>query len=627
MKKVTLANRLRYEFDNTISRGPAGLVLWLAIISAVLVLAASFFVFIRADDSDKDLPLIVWNLLFQTLTPNPVDSKAGSITFLGAMLFTTFGSLLLVSVFIGILTNAIDHRIQDLRKGHSFVIESNHTLILGWSPQIFTIVSELVEANANVDRPCIVILADKDKVEMEDEIRAKIGSTGHTRIVCRTGSPLDPTDLEIVNPHSARSIIVLAPETDDPDTHIIKTILALTNNPNRKSEPYHIVTEIQDPKNMDVVRMVGRQDVQPILIGDLISRITVQTCRQSGLSVVYTELLNFAGDEIYFKEEPALVGQTFGDALFAYEDSSVIGLQRKDASVQLKPAMDTRIQAGDKIIAISEDDDTIKLSLLEDREIDTRAIQTPNPGEPKPERTLILGWNEGGQCILRELGEYVVPESETMVVANTPGVQDQIMAVPFKNQTVTFQSSDTTDREILEALDVPTYNHIIVLSYADTLDAQEADARTLITLLHLRDMSDKCGKSFAIVSEMLDVRNRQLAEATRADDFIVSNQLVSLMLSQLSENKYLGPVFDDLFDPAGSEIYLKPVENYVRPGIPVNFYTVLEAARCRNEVALGYRLWREAHSSEKSYGVVVNPIKSNQVTFEAQDKIIVLAES
>ena len=32
--------------------------------------------------------------------------------------------------------------------------------------------------------------------------------------------------------------------------------------------------------------------------------------------MVYTELLNFEGDEIYFSEQPALVGKTLGEALF-----------------------------------------------------------------------------------------------------------------------------------------------------------------------------------------------------------------------------------------------------------------------------------------------------------------------
>ena len=99
------------------------------------------------------------------------------------------------------------------------------------------------------------------------------------------------------------------------------------------------------------------------------------------------------------------------------------------------------------------------------------------------------------------------------------------------------------------------------------------------------------------------------------------------MLAQVSENKYLSPVFADLFDPEGSEIYLKAVETYVETGRALNFYTVVEAARQRNEVAIGYRLKRDAHDAAKSYGVVVNPDKSKKITFDAGDKVIVLAES
>jgi len=85
-------------------------------------------------------------------------------------------------------------------------------------------------------------------------------------------------------------------------------------------------------------------------------------------------------------------------------------------------------------------------------------------------------------------------------------------------------------------------------------------------------------------------------------------------------------VFQDLFDPAGSEIYLKPAEDYVQSGTPLNFYTVIEAARRRNQVAIGYRLQNEAYDAGKSFGVHINPRKSEQVTYSKADKIIVLAE-
>jgi hypothetical protein len=125
---------------------------------------------------------------------------------------------------------------------------------------------------------------------------------------------------------------------------------------------------------------------------------------------------------------------------------------------------------------------------------------------------------------------------------------------------------------------------------------------------------------------MLDDRNRQLAEVTKADDFIVSDKLISLMLSQVSENKQLTSVFDTLFSSEGSEIYLRPANLYIESGATVDFYTVLEAARRRGETAIGYRVAADAHSAERSYGVRVNPRKTDQISFTDRDRIIVLAE-
>jgi len=62
-------------------------------------------------------------------------------------------------------------------------------------------------------------------------------------------------------------------------------------------------------------------------------------------------------------------------------------------------------------------------------------------------------------------------------------------------------------------------------------------------------------------------------------------------------------------------------------GQPLNFYTVLEAARRRNEVAIGYRLKSEADLPNSSYGVHLNPHKPGLIQFSDLDRIIVLSES
>ena len=476
-----------------------------------------------------------WESLMRTFDAGTMGGDTGT-WFRLVMLFVTFGGIFVVSALIGVLNNGIEDQMERLRKGRSQVLETNHTLILGWSAQIFTILDELMTANENQRRARIVVLADQDKVEMEDEVRERVEVKGRTRIICRSGSPIDPNDLEIASPHSAKSIIVLPPETSNPDTDVIKTVLAITNNPKRRAEPYQIVTQVRDTKNMDVLKLLSEKDhVLAVLTGDLIARVVAQTSRQSGLSLVYTELMNFGGDEIYFKPEPALTGKTFGEALLAYEDSCLMGLRKADGRILLNPPMDACIEAGDHIFALSKDDDTIKLSSQSRPPINEAAIRSNGKAlKPRPERCLIIGWNRCGTTIVRELDNYVARGSQVTVVAEIANLEKQIRAqgMKLKNQNMVVEEGDTTDRALLNKLGVEDYDHVIVLAYS-TLGPQAADAKTLVTLLHLRDMAEKDETPFSIVSEMLDLRNRELAEATQVDDFIVSEHLVNEFRTQI----------------------------------------------------------------------------------------------
>ena len=632
MRRITFGQRVRYWFDNTMAAGTWALIGWLVVLTLVIIIIGSLFILIAAPTTDEGEGRtffgLIWSGILHMLDPGTDSLEAGNVGFILPMLGMTLGGIFVASILIGILTSGIEGKLDDLRKGHSFVAEANHTLILGWSRTIFTVISELIIANASRGRSCIVILADKDKVEMEEEIRVKLGNTGKTRIICRSGSPIDLDDLAIVNPQDARAIVALSPDDEEPDSQVIKTILAITNNPRRRPEPYHIVAEIRNAKNLEAAHLVGGKEAEFVDVDDTISRLIAQTCRQTGLSLVYVELLNFEGDEIYFQDEPALVGKTFAEALPAYEKCMVIGLHFKDGRVVVNPPMDTRIAAGDRVIVIAQDDDKVQLSGRTDLAVNRAAIQAPRMGQAAPERTLILGWNHRAPKIINILDNYVAPGSLVTVMADLPEVAETLAAecANLRNSTVTFQQGDTTDRRTLDTLDVRSYDHVIVLCYSDLLEAQRADARTLITLLHLRDIAVRVGDRFSIVSEMLDDRNRTLAEVTKADDFIVSDKLISLLLAQISENKHLTAVFADIFDAEGAEIYVKPAEAYVQLGQEVNFYTVVEAARQRGHIALGYIVKAEGGNPDRAYGVVLNPAKSEGVRFAEGDRIVVFSE-
>lgn len=629
--KFTLKERFSYFFDNTLSAGTIAIIGWLALASVLIVFVSAIIItglnLKPFEVEDMSFAEAFWQSFMRTLDPGTVAGDE-DWTFRGLSIIVTIGGILILSTLIGTLTTGLEAKLVELRKGRSKIIEQDHTLVLGWSPKIFTIVSELIIANENQKSPRIVIMADEDKVWMEDQLRANISDRKNTKIICRTGSSLDMGDLDVVDPHRARSIIILSPHNEFPDISVIKTVLAITNSPNRHEKPYHIVAEIKDPSNLEAAHLVGRDEATFVYSADLIAQVTAQACRQSGLSVVYTELLDFAGDEIYFKDEPDLVGKTFKDAIFAYENSSIMGFIDSSGSVRINPAMDTVITPGSQVIAVTEDDDTIVLSGKMDFDVDAPAMANINPTEPAAERSLILGWNEKGASIVKELDQYVPAGSELLIVDRAAHLNAVVseLAEELENQQVRVIHGDTTDRKVLDSVDISRYSNLILLG--DTqLDIQQADAKTLITLLHIRNISEETGVALNVVSEMFDQKNRQLAEVTKADDFIVSDNLTSLMMAQLSENVQLKSVFDVLFGAEGSEIYLKPLTDYVAVGAEINFYTLLEAAALQGQTAIGYRRAKDAYAVDKMYGVNLNPVKSEKFIVQPRDKIIVLSET
>lgn len=641
-EEITWRDQFRYRIENLLARGPGAMIGVLAVLTAIVVslVAIVLAVFgVRAGDApdSPELGLFegAWQGLMHAIDAGNLAGDQGFFLRAMMLLVTVFG-IFIVSILIGTLTSGIDSKLQEMRKGRSRVLEKNYTLILGYSSKVYSIISELIVANASEKDAVIVILADRDKVEMDDAIRARISDFKTTRVICRSGNPIDLDDLKVVGPNAARSIIVLAPEnpgdqpnsSTKPDIHVLKCVLALTNFPNRKLEKFHIVAELTDASNLESAMLVGGDEAIFVVSDDVISRITAQTSRQSGLSVVLTELLDFDGAEVYFKQDPALVGKTYKEAIYCFESSALIGLQYADGSVELAPSMDKKIGVNDKVIAISEDDSSLVANTQNKALIDESAInKTPNIEHARTERTLVLGWNPRAENVLRELDSFVAEGSETTVVCHheEPAARLEALSRELKRQRLHFSQGGLTSRLTLDAIKPTSFDHVILFSDLE-LPAEEADAHTLITLLHLRRIADAHSTKLSIVSEMQDLKNRALAQIGRADDFIVSDKLISLMLSQLSENKALEKVFRILFTNEGPELCLRPISDFVHTGRALNFYTVAEAAARHGATAIGYRRVSQAERADAAYGIVVNPKKSDTVTFDAKDQLIVLQD-
>jgi hypothetical protein len=615
--------RLRYAFDNALARGVGVIALWLGLVSLAVVVVGGLA--IRLLDipvngqHHRGLIEGVWVSLERTLDPGTGGNDVGW-PFRVISLLVTLAGIFVVTTLIGLTANGIDRKLDQLRRGRSVVVEKGHTLILGWSPKLSTILTELVTANANQAHGGIVILADVDKQQMDEAVRRWVPHCATTRIVCRTGRPYEPRDLALVSPAQAKSVIVLVDDADPYDASCVKVVLALTQSAVAESAP--LVVEIRDPHRARSLRLASNDRVLPVVSSEFLARITAQVCRQSGLSSVYQELLDFAGDEIYFGDDGVLAGLTFAEALLAYRTSSVIGIRHADGAIRLVPPMDLVLEAGDRVIAISRDDDTVTFTGVAP-DLAVVPAEAP-PTRQGPEKVLVLGWNPMGPGLLHELDAYATAGAIARVVYDPEHVLPASCTADIGALEVTWEEGDTTDEAALVKLFADReWDHVVVLCYHD-LPTAESDARTLLTLLELQHLFGKwpAGTVFpTIVAELLDVEDVRIAPATAVDDFIVSDRLTSYVLAQLSENPELAGVFDELLGAGGAELSIYDVASIAAPG-PTRYGSLVARAAGYGDIVIGYR-----PSREHGGGAVLNLPKDDLIEVRPGDELIVLTGS
>ncbi|MCA1727138.1 MAG: hypothetical protein LC722_05665 [Actinobacteria bacterium] len=580
VKKPSFRERLRYRFDNALARGAWVIIGYLGIATlAIVALIAVFTVVARASglggvNERVGFVEAFWQMLLRSLDPGTFSSDVGwPIRILGLMV--TLAGVIIAGSLIGLISSAVDQQIDALRRGRSNVLEDGHTLILGWSPRVPTIVSELVIANESEKNAAVVILADLDKTEMEEILRTSVENPKTTRLVTRRGDPGRMSDLELVGALRARSIIVTT--SDEGDAGAIKATLAVLG---LGVQDVPVIVEMTSASRARSLESITEGAVITVNADQIIAEVTAQAVHERGLAQVVREFLDFEGDELYLRSFPELAGATYAEAQQAFDEAAVMGVATAEG-ILLNPAPDRRLYKGDRILALVEDDAKFVFSGLRPVPVVTVGDE-PDP-EP-PQRILMIGWSQLAPQAIRELDEFLAPGSNLTVVV---------------------------DPELVDPKEAGQDLGLARISPGD------ADARTLLTLMALRKRWPREEiPPVRLVAEVLDQRNVPIAELAGVDDFIVSDQLASLMLAQLSERSELREVFDELFDAKGASISLRPASRF-SPSGPVTFAEIVAAGNHFNESVLGYRT--------SAYGeVVLNPSKSQRVGLVPEDEVIVV---
>jgi len=639
-------DRLRYRIDTFLAGGTAPLFIVLAasFLAALFSIALFRLALGLSIDDGISLGKHIWIVFLQMTDPGNMnqDNDTAHLFRFGTVP-AGFVGVVIFSSLIAVLTTVLNEAIGRFRKGHSRVMEKDHTVIVGWGSRVSEILRELAIANESKPDAAVAVLADQDKEWMDEQLRVTFTDRRTTRVITRQGAPSSIASLEQVNASEARSVVVLARATHAStseeklasDAQLIKTVLALEVILEDSSTP--IVVELFDPNNRRLVEELSSRRIVAVDSADMLSRIIVQTSRTSGLAWVYSELLSFDGAELYLHPVEA-EHATFGELLHRTKNAVPIGIARADGTVLVRPAQDTPVARGDSLIVVAHDDSSIGM-LDQPRKPPQVPQPPPQASRHRAERMMMLGWSPSAPVILREYAQYVLDGSSVDVVLHEPGdaLRGAIekLAASIPGLAVRLIERNVLLRSELAPLDPAGYDTVVVLRQKPSVElpAERIDAESIMVLLHLRALTREAAATrkveTRIITEVLESGNQDLMSHAGANDFIVSDRLVSMIVAQLAEEPRLQLVFDELFRESGSEIYVKPAEWYFRE-LPArtSFEGLLAVAQKRGgEICIGWRRGANADDASARFGVVLNPDRDQPIELRPGDSMIVVSET
>lgn len=646
-RQASWSERLRYRVDNYLARGSGALFLALvvAFLSSLGFIALFRFVLnVLVPDAGTSFGLQLWFIFLQLTDPGNMAQDNGTpAVFKLSAIVSGLTGVVIFSALIAFLTTALDQAIANLKQGRSAVLESEHTLVVGWSPRVVEILRELIEANESEDNPSVVILADAEKEAVDEHIRLQLTDRRNTKIVTRTGSTSTVSSLVHVNAAEAKSAIVLAyceesasdEEKAASDAKVIKTVLALRAV---DDADFPIVAEVFNPRNRSVVENIAPGRVTVIDTQSILAKVMVQTSRTSGLSTVYAELLSFQGCEMYFHRADDWRGITFSAAQFHFPDGVPVGIRRASGELLVRPGLNEVLRDDDEILIVADDDSTIEFQpepvmTPVDFELPDRRL------EQRQENKLIIGWTAKAPTIIREYADYVLDGSRVNVMLDAPPkeVRAELKALndELESVAVGLYARDPLDKAQLDSVKPLLYDDVTILPRNPPADAdpERVDAETIMVLLHLRKLQEEREARGEVIrtkliTEVLDSENQELINRAGVNDFIISNQMISMIFAQLSEEPAMKNVYDDLFAEDGSEIYVKPATLYFdRFPVTCRFGDLMRLAQQRDaEVCIGYKDRRHQNDGARNYGVTLIPEKNTELTLQSDDALVVVAE-
>jgi len=197
---------LRYRFNNWYSWTPSAPGIVLCSLSWVLLLFGALLLCMLTDSPISES---LWSAWIWIAAPDGGGSAEDPMArFVGVLV--SCGGMLIFALLMSFISSTVEQFLQGLRQGKGVVVESNHMVIVGFSPILPILLGELCSAAESRGGGVFVLLTQMGKPELEDLLQEFGVNFRNSTVVVRSGQENCKDDLVKVAVESASKMVILS---------------------------------------------------------------------------------------------------------------------------------------------------------------------------------------------------------------------------------------------------------------------------------------------------------------------------------------------------------------------------------------------------------------------------------
>lgn len=473
-----------------------------------------------------------------------------------AIVIVIVGLVLFSGAIIATVTTALRAYIDKKSHAKGKILIDNHFVILNWNSKVPEMIYNLMLKGFKNN---IVVLSEKSKEYVESELKSlfltnDIHQKFKANLIVKEGDSLLRSNLEDISIENASQICVMVGENiaDGDDDNIInsdllnlKIILRLGSFNIRNDCQIVVETDSDETRgqieNLSyTVNSLKKMNIVPVSFNKKIGQIIAQSLVAPQMGDLYDELFSFSGAEFYSMESDEDIEtylKSHNEAIPVYKEDKHLFVLADDLNAAYKKRTNEYIN-------------NKKLEPVKRETVTTDAI-------------FIIGDNSKKEFLLENLER-----------SKSYGEIDFVLK----------HYSKTQNAELIEDIkNTPGPKKVLILS-DDQVGAESYDANVFVTLIELsKAFPNK--ENITYITELLDSRNLSSIRDFNIRNTIISNKMMSLLITQLAMNKNSKRFFEKVLVSANTtktsdfDLIIDRTDNTIKIDAPMTFTSKAELLR------------------------------------------------